>query len=395
MTRSFFSGKILRLLALAGLVVACVEPFVPQGLNLEGAILVVDANLTDQPEAQTVRLVYSVAKPFNEFEEAPLSGATVTVLVNDAPRALRETTPGLYEMPVGFQGKVGERYQLRFTTPEGRRYESGVETMQAVSPIEKAYDTFDPQAIANVEKTRFTPAHLIYLDTPDPPGQRNFYRWSYTLWEKQDWCFSCQNSVLLGGTVPERVNTCTQNGFVANNPEPPGIYDYNCRSKCWEILFGEELNVFSDQFTNGQRIVGRLVGRVPYYQAQGALVEIRQQALTVEAYRYYQLFASQTQANGGLADTPPAPLVGNVRNLANEKEIVSGYFTASAVSKIRYWLDRKNATGTAINLFQLQNGGRYPVPEPYSRTPFETRPPTALCVPGDTRTPSQPEGWRE
>ncbi len=308
MTRSFFSGKILRLLALAGLVVACVEPFVPQGLNLEGAILVVDANLTDQPEAQTVRLVYSVAKPFNEFEEAPLSGATVTVLVNDAPRALRETTPGLYEMPVGFQGKVGERYQLRFTTPEGRRYESGVETMQAVSPIEKAYDTFDPQAIANVEKTRFTPAHLIYLDTPDPPGQRNFYRWSWSLWERQNWCYSCQGSVLLGDTDGGTgQHAATDQPLRGQQPRSAAAwYDYECKTKCFDLLFSYETQRLQRpvyQRPAHRWAVGR--ARFPTYQARGALVEIRQQALTVDAYRYYQLFASQTQANGGLADTPP------------------------------------------------------------------------------------------
>ncbi len=371
---------------------ACVEPFAPQGLNLEGAILVVDANLTDQPEPQFVRLTYSVAKPFNEFVEEPLTGASVTVLVNGTAQPLREVTPGRYDLPAGFIGKVGDRFQLRFTTPFGRRYESSVETMPAVSPIEKAYDAFDPQAIANVEKTAYTPAHLVYIDTPDPPVERNFYRWSWSLWERQNWCYSCQGSVLLdtdGGTV----NRCSDQPQY-NNPVPPRWYDYECKTKCFDLLSSYDINVFSDQFTNGQRIVGRLAGKIPYLQARGALVEIRQQALTVDAYRYYQLFASQTQANGGLADTPPAPLVGNVRNLANEKEIVSGYFTASAVSRFRYWLDRKNATGVPVDLFKFQNAGRTPLAEPFVRTPTGFRPPTALCLPSNTRTPDTPEGWQ-
>jgi hypothetical protein len=390
--RGFSSNLFFTLLGLG--LLACVEPFTPQGLTLEGAVLVVEANLTDQPEAQTVRLVFSVAKPFGEFEETPVSGASVTVLVNNQPLTLNETDSGRYQMPAGFVGKVGDRYQLRFTLPDGRRYESGEETMAAVPPIQKAYDQFDAQGIANAEKTVFTPANLIYIDTQDPGSSRNYYRWTWTLWEAQDWCASCQNTVLRGGTLTDLVNTCGYNPFVPTNPLPPGWYDYNCRTRCWEILSGYDINVFSDQFSNGQPIVGRLAAKIPYYQSQGALVEIRQQALTVEAYRYYQLFAQQTQANGGLADTPPAPLVGNIRNLSNDQEIVSGYFTVGAVSRLRYWLDRKNATGTPINLFYAQNGGRYPVPEPYLRTPFETRPPTALCLPSDTRTPTQPEGWR-
>ncbi|MBC7893519.1 MAG: DUF4249 domain-containing protein [Sphingobacteriaceae bacterium] len=368
------------------LLLACVEPYAPRGLNLEGEVLVVDANLTDQPEAQFVRLTRSLAKPFSEFTEEPLTGASVTVHVNDVPQTLREASPGRYEMPAGFVGKVGERFQLQFSTPAGQRYESGVETMQRVSKIEKAYDRFDAQAIANVERTKFTPAHLIYVDTQDPVDTRNFYRWTWTLWERQDYCASCQRSVLDG-------SRCGQNQFVPINYEPPFWWDYSCRTKCWDMLFSYDINVFSDRFTNGQPIVGRLAGQIPYYEARGALVEIRQQALTPEAYQYYQLFASQTQGNGGLADTPPAPLLGNVRNLDNPDEIISGYFTAGAVSKLRYWLDRKNVSGVPLGLFFTQNGERFAVPEPYLRTPFETRPPTARCLPGDTRTPNQPEGW--
>jgi len=390
----FFRKICFSALLLAGLAGACVEPYEPVGLNLEGEILVVDATLTDQPEPQTVRLTRSLAKPFDEFVEEPLTGAQVVVEVNDSPQTLREPSPGLYALPEGFRGKAGDRFRLRFTTPAGRRYESAVETMRAGAPIEKVYDVFDEKGIPNAEKTAFTPANLVYIDTQDLPGERNFYRWTWTLWERQDWCYSCQNSV-LAGTDGRSANRCGYNSFVMNNPIPPGFYDYQCRSRCWDLLFSEEINVFSDQFADGRRVTGRLVGRIPYLQSRGALVEIRQQALTPTAYRYYELFARQTQANGGLADTPPAPLVGNVRNLDDEREIVSGYFTVGAVSKFRYWLDRKSATGFPIGLFSVQNGGRTPVPEPVSRTPFEDRPPTAFCVPGATRTPTVPEGWRE
>ena len=87
-----FRKNYLAALLLAGLT-GCVEPFEPQGLNLEGEILVVDANLTDQPEPQTVRLVRSLAKPFDEFEEAPLTGALVTVEVNDLVAATDISAP--------------------------------------------------------------------------------------------------------------------------------------------------------------------------------------------------------------------------------------------------------------------------------------------------------------
>ncbi|GAB3549052.1 hypothetical protein GCM10027577_26200 [Spirosoma fluminis] len=127
---------------------------------------------------------------------------------------------------------------------------------------------------------------------------------------------------------------------------------------------------------------------------------LRQTSLTADAYRYFNSFRQQTQNTGGLADTPPTALVGNVRNQANARENVIGYFAASAVTEVRYWLDRKDAYEPAPGLFLALNG-RNPVSEP--PPPFgpsfiidgPPRPPTAVCRLSDTRTSFKPEGWRE
>jgi len=208
-------------------------------------------------------------------------------------------------------------------------------------------------------------------------GTRNFYAWSWTLWEKQNWCGS-------------------EKAF----GQLTGYYDYNCRTKCWDLLFSEKFTVFADTYSDGRTIGGQLVAQIPYYQEAGpttggALVEIRQFALTPAAYRYFKLFSDQTQNTGGLVDTPPAPLIGNVRNLVDELEIVTGYFSASAVTTYRHWIDRTTATGPPIGFFQALNNGRIPNPEPFSCPPMgDCRPPTLICLPSDTRTPNQPEGWQ-
>ena len=95
-------------------------------------------------------------------------------------------------------------------------------------------------------------------------------------------------------------------------------------------------------------------------------------------------------------------------------ETVVGYFTTSAVSSFRYWLDRKDATGLPMGatdpkgpsglpgaeLFFALNL-RQPIPEPTFPPPNvliyggPSRPPTAVCVSSDNRTPYKPEGWRD
>src|SRR5205823_6324338 len=106
---------------------------------------------------------------------------------------------------------------------------------------------------------------------------------------------------------------------------------------------------------------------------------------------------------GGIADTPPTATVGNVKNSANQREIVVGFFTASPVSTLRYWIDRKDTEGTPPGLFQALNG-REPSPEPAPPGSPEfnivitipERPPyTAVCVPTDSQTPAKPVGWQD
>ncbi len=383
--RPCWRGLLLTSLTLAG-IHACVEPYTPS-ITLTARLLVVEATLTDRPEVQTVRLARS--QVFNGLSSTtPESGATVEILVNDAqPVTLREkpTTPGLYFAPESFQGKNGVRYRLRFTLSNGQRYESGEETLSAVAPIGRVYDRFEAAALPNAERTQFTPANLLYVDFDDPAAERNFYRWEWTLWEAQSWCITCTQGIYnlsrdgLSGACQTQLN------LPRNNQ-----YDYTCFGRCWEIIRSTETNLFADTYSNGRPVKGRQVAAIRFYQAQPALVEIRQYALSSEAFQYFKLLETQSQNTGGLADTPPAPLVGNVRNLADVNENVAGYFSAAAVTTTRYWLDRQNTSGVPLNFFQVLNG-RPVSPEP----PSPLRPPQSVCVPSDTRTPVKPEGWRD
>jgi len=386
--RPFRRGLLLLGLALAG-IQACVEPYEPS-LALNADVLIVEGTLTDLPETQSIKL--SRSRVYGKTSASiPITAARVEVVVGGTQSiSLRETTGGVYQLPGDFRAKTGERYQLRFKVGD-KSYESSVETMSTGSVIGKVYDSFDAQGIPNAARDRFTPAHLIYLDTQDPPGERNFYRWNWTLWEAQTWCASCQQGRFLVSNPNTNDGTCLTDRTLPRD----NFFDYGCATRCWDIFQSFDLNLFSDVFSNGNPIRGRLVAKIPYYQLGPALVEIRQYALTAGAYRYFKLFEDQTQNTGGLADTPPAPIVGNVRSLSNEKEPIVGYFSASPVSSVRYWLDRRNGSGSSLGLFAALFG-REAVPEPTAilPPPLNFRPPSARCIPSDTRTPLQPQGWR-
>ena len=425
---------VLSSLLLTLLLTACVDPL---DLTTNGTvdILVVDGTLTNLPEPQIIRLNRSKSDPLTgRFGSLPITKAAVEVVVDSAQIvACHETEDGSYQLPSDFKGQIGHAYQLRFTLSDGTRYSSTQQIMQPVPPVDKVSTRFNPTSLPVELQLAggYRAGHDVFVDWKDPANQRNYYRWDWKLWEKQDWCRSCQQGIYAVNTILPRTfkdrtfyvsgeqlyENCyvPVNYFDANQPPFRSelyVYDYPCRTQCWEILYSYALNVFDDQFSNGGQLKNRPIARIPFYDSTACLVEIRQMSLTQTAHSYFRRFQNQTQSTGGLADTPPSAPVGNIQNVANQQEHVVGYFTASAVSAVRYFIDRKDAKGLPFGqtdptgkselpgselFFSLNQ--RQPTPEPIYPYPNirlvggPPRPVTAICVPSNSRTPFKPDGW--
>ncbi|GAB3522782.1 DUF4249 domain-containing protein [Emticicia fontis] len=367
----------------AGLwVCSCVEPFeisFPQGKK----ILTVDATITDTTDEQ----VFSITESENRNSVVysfPVRQAKVEVLVNNTEKVLlTERTPGIYVLPMSFKLKVGNSYKLLFAKADGTKYESAEEIMTSVPEIDKVYDEF----LIDGKKVNagYDPASYIYLDTTDPADEKNNYVWTWRLWEKQIICKSCVGGRYFTSPPPE--GKCETEERYKEVP----FFDYACDGNCWDIFYNTTINVFSDVFSNGKTIKGRLIAKIPYYSRDGALLEIKQQSVTPAAYRYLRLLVDQTQNTGSLVDTPPAAVIGNVKNMANPSEEIAGFFMVSGVRKIRYWLSRANARETSAVPTGLLGHQIYY--EPTSLPPDPPRPPLAPCIPGKYRANVKPEGW--
>ena len=420
-------GWLMLLLTVA----ACVDP---EDLTLVGTVdvIVVDGTINNLAEPQIIRLNRSKADPVTgRFGTLPITKATVEI-VEDSSRTIpcHETVDGTYQLPSDFKGQVGHAYQLRFTLTDGAQYASNQQVMPSVPPISQIYTEFNPKSLSPALSGFFTAGHDIMVDFADPANQKNQYRWDWKLYEPQEFCQTCVKGFY---SVFNPIEIFPPGGFYksstelyedcfyptpSRDPSRPDVdykFDYPCRTKCWEILYSYTLSLFDDQFSNGGLIVKRPVAHIPFYQHSPCLVEIRQGSLTKDAYRYYKLFQDQTQNTGGLADTPPTALIGNVRNAANQREAVIGFFTASAITTIRHYIDRKDTQfstpyGVAVAETPPQSAGeelfyalnlRKPILEPSPPNEIRIfldgtpRPPTAICAPSESRTPFKPEGWRD
>ena len=422
---SFFSslrpfGLLASWLILILLPFACVDS---EDLTLRGTVdvIVVDGTITNLAEPQLIRLNRSRADPLTgRFGTLPITKATVEIVVDSAQVIpCRETVDGSYQLPDKFNGQVGHAYQLRFTLSDGTRYASTQQIMPAVPPIDRITARFNPTSLPaqlyDGTLNQYRGAHEVAIDWQDPANRHNYYRWDWKLWEKQEWCRTC-----IQGFYEKYLSTDTTKVYEDCYAPPEfqnlsynyGGYvyyfvnDYPCRTDCWEIIYNTDIDVFDDQYNNGGAIKGRFVARIPYYQNSGCLLEIRQTSLTQTAYSYFKLFQAQTQNTGGIADTPPTALVGNVHNTTNSREKVVGYFTASAIAPNQYWIDRKDATGPFPGLYVALNSRLPSREEAIDPNTGKGKPkdplvgvvpkvPTALCVPSNTRTPYKPNGWRD
>ncbi|GHB77403.1 DUF4249 domain-containing protein [Persicitalea jodogahamensis] len=393
------SAPVMGLVLLSGiLLAACVDLYKVE-IETDKSYLIVEGTVNNLPDRQVVSIFRTKTDAVfksSEFTSTivaqkggsePVAEARVVVIENGQTRYdLTETEPGYYEMPASFLGRVGSTYQLSIETAAGQKYLSSIETISPVPPIARIYDRYNAKGIFD----RSTSVGQIatndfYVDFQDPADQRNFYRWTSITYEIQKICATCR-----GGRYYVTTNDgeCrTDSDLSVNN-----FFDYECKSLCWDIFYGSSLDIFSDVYTNGKLQKDKLVAQIPVYQSNPALVVVRQMSLSPDAYRYYKLVQDQSVNTGSLADTPPAPIRGNISNTSDEAELVLGYFSASEVAENRYWLERRNTVNAQPNgLFASKNGR-----DPNFELPSSLRSviPLADCLPSNSRTPNSPSGWR-
>lgn len=243
---------------------------VPDGETL----LVVDGWLTDQPGEKQV-LLSTTANYFNNSTTPSVSNADV-ILYDDlgAVDTLEERLPGVYITE--YVGQIGSTYHLYIRTADGEEYTSWPETLKPVSDITRLYAEFKE------ESTFFEEGYYVLLDTEDPLGQGDYYRWKQYV-----------------------------NGEYQHAP--------------MDLLYSR------DGLVDGNPIEGLEVTTEPL--ELGDQVVIRQLSISESAFEFFMQLQNQTAFVGSMFDTPPAALVGNMEAVAADGKRALGYFGVSAVSE--------------------------------------------------------------
>lgn len=366
--------RIILLISIAFSLVNCVSEY-PLGDDITpGEFIIVDGiinhNLEGDPRNYVVRLSETKILGINTAYQIALSGATMSITVNDKEIVpLVEQEKGSYFLNRTDVFKVGNTYKLQFQIGD-KKYESTVETLPDTVGIQKIYVEF-------AEKTTAENAYEVFVDVQDNPKVRNFYKWSVKQWEQQQYCQFCYK---LG-----RSESCSPDLYASKGAE---ISKNNfCSDRCYDILTYNPNNSISDVFFDGRTLIKKSLVVTPYIFAAGTLLEVNQSSVTPQYFAFLDLLKSQSLNTGGLADTPAALLIGNVKSISNSSQKVLGYFSVTNTVSQRLWLDRKDAVSKNLKPLASANP---PLPQP---VPFGW--PPVVCKESNTRTAKKPLGWKD
>lgn len=334
----------------------CIEPY-DTGIKDNTPELVVDGMISNLPGPYTIELSYSA--PYSN-EELPkrVSGARVEIKDDEGDSfVFAEAKAGVYVSDTSFRGRVGHTYTLHIQTRDGKTYKSKPEAIQSIVALDTAYSTPVYGSIS-----QGVTGFKVFAKTKDPSGGVNFYRWKWSHYNRLNLC---------------RIDLTKTPG------NPFGLRrEYDCCQLCWQITRCNNcIRIFSDQNINGNSFTQELTN-IPYDAKTDYYMLIEQQSISKDAYEFWETVDTQINNTGGIFDTPPATVRGNIYNTENPNEQVLGLFSAAAIDR-KYFYVKRNYVSS-------------PPPFPnIDTTPVQKQPDCYPCQESALRTTFMPPGWKE
>jgi len=296
----------------------CVEPFNPPITNYRD-LLVISGTLTDEPGTQTITV--SKTSSYTDSAYIPEDGCSVTVL-DDKGNIVAYSEKGEGKYTAEFTSdelQHGTAYKLRVIDNDGDVYESDYQTLNPAPAIDSLTASYQP--LVTAENPEGLKGYQFYVNTSDPSGKTQYYRWSMEeTWEYHSPynVFAMWDGALhLNYFFPDNRTICWM------TKEVPGIYTGTTRDMAEDVLRNIKLNYVSTQ-------TDRLMWRYSLL--------VREYALSAEAYEFWNGLEKQTQQTGGLYESQPYMITGNITCVSQPNKQVLGFFSASGVSKKRIFV---------------------------------------------------------
>jgi hypothetical protein len=297
--------------SLFGLVIlllgSCIDPYTPPEISGDNNFLVVDGFLNTGQGNTTITLSrtrkLSDTKPATGELNAQVS---VEGELNEV-FPLTEQGQGVYSMPAIEAND--KKYRLRIRTAAGKEYLSDWVEWKQTPPIDNiAWKVIDDEI-------------QLMVNTHDPANKTHYYQWEF----EETWEY----------TAAFEAYYSNKKGIVTLLD--PGIF------RCWRTEKSNNLFIGSTTRLNQDIISDFPLTVVPAWSEKLRIkysMLVKQNALTQEAFEYWQKLKKNTESLGTLFDPQPSQLTGNIHCVNTPDEPVIGYFGAYSVATKRVFISR-------------------------------------------------------
>jgi len=305
----------LALIILVTTLYGCQKPIDLKATTTNANILVVEGLINSGTDSTKIKLSRTVIIG-NKTAANPEGLAAVSIETAQATVVvLKEIAKGTYATPVLNLDRT-KQYRLRIKLANGQIYLSDLVDVKITPPIDSIGYTIKNNGIQ------------IYANTHDDTNNSRYYLYTYA----ETWRFNAKyfsNYVTNGSGLGRRtqaqyVDECFGNGEL-----------YNIMLNSTTALSRDVTYQFPLVFIDG---TSEKLG-IKYS------ILVTQTTLTKEAYAFWGNLKKSNEL-GGIFDTQPTQLIGNIHNLTDATEPVIGYISAGTTQTKRIYINKSELPST-------------------------------------------------
>ena len=365
-------GYIVTSLVLAGYA-SCKKPFSPNLTTVTTNFLAVDGPILS---GDSTIISLSRTTSLSDTTQNKVELKAIVSVEDDQAKLypLVELGKGKYALGVTNFDPT-RKYRLDIKTSNGKIYQSDFVPMKVTPPIDSIY--FKQNSHATV---------LFYVNAHDATNSTRYYRWDY----KETWSYVAlypsfyhYSNGLIYETVPD---------------SPDDIWVCYRKAPSNQIFVGSSANLAKDVISN--QLLGGLANNVEKL-GHVYVMQLRQYALTLDGFNYYQNLKTNTEQLGSIFDSQPTTLNGNIHCITSPADLVIGFVSASTVTSKQFNLHNNDIQLRAADLYGITpwlNLPAVPAIRYYSAYYFPP-PDTTSCgwnflqpigvtIPGDVNSPA-------
>jgi hypothetical protein len=300
----------------------CKVPYTPAPILASNSYLVVEGliNVSDSTYINLSRSVNVMAKNTTK----PELKAIVTIESNQGSSyPLNELGKGVYATaPLNLS--PANQYRLRIKASNGNIYLSDFVETKIAPPIDSIITDLKPDGLH------------IGINTRDPKNNTRYYRWEYA----ETWQFTSyfESHYTAEGA---KDSPLTQSPFFVGSgvtvlPRKNDIYHCWGNAASATILLGSTSTLTQDILVNQPITFVTLSSEKLFIRYS---INIKQYAVTKDAYDFWTLLKKNTESLGSIFDSQPSASIGNIHNITNPTEPVIGFISAGTLSQKRMFID--------------------------------------------------------